>query len=145
MKRPTKLGIISGTLLTAILLTGCIDGSGSNSSGSAPPSSSEPTSWYMAVRAVDDEGQQGPYSNEVSGQVVPGQTVTLAWNAPNTALDGTCKVVGGYLIEMGTSSGVYTHSQTVQTNNTGLSCYPTGSNFCGNTYTCEVGITVPNG
>lgn len=99
--------------------------------------------WYLSVRAVSEDGQQGPFSNEVHGDLSPNQLITLVWNAPNTTLDGACTTISGYEIQMGGAPGVYTHAITVHSNFTGLSCVATGVNTCGNTYTCEVDVTVP--
>ncbi len=100
--------------------------------------------WYISTRAVDEAGRQSPYSNEVQGDFLANETVTLAWGAPNMALDGTCTTINGYEIQMGGTPGVYTHAITVHSNFAGLSCAATGVNACGNTYTCEVDVAVPS-
>jgi hypothetical protein len=142
MKKQRVQAILSLSAVAIALLSGC--GGGSNSSSGGATTTTQTTQWYMAVRAIDDEGQQGPLSNEASGQLTSGQTVTLAWNAPNTALDGTCTTVEGYIVEMGRNSGSYSHASVVNTGYIGLYCTATGSNYCGSTYTCEVDVTIPS-
>jgi len=144
MKHRSVLSILGTSALAIALLSGCDAGNTSSSSGNSSTGSQTTSQWYMAVRAVDEEGQQGPLSNEASGQLSPGQTVTLAWNAPNTSLDGTCTTVEGYIVEMGRNSGSYSHASVVNTGYIGFYCSATGSNYCGSTYSCEVAVTIPN-
>ncbi len=99
--------------------------------------------WYVAVQAIDDRGQESPDSNEASGDLTSGSVVTLAWTAPNMTLDGACTFVDSYRIKLGTSSGSYSHSVSVNVPSQGLSCTASGSNSCGSVETCETQLVIP--
>lgn len=99
--------------------------------------------WYVVVQAIDDRGQESPDSNEASGNLASGSVVTLAWTAPNMTLDGACTFVDSYRIKLGTASGSYSHSVSVNVDSQGLSCTGTGSNDCGSVETCETQLAIP--
>ncbi|MFW5452982.1 hypothetical protein [Thioalkalivibrio sulfidiphilus] len=95
------------------------------------------------MQAIDDRGQESPDSNEASGNLASGSVVTLAWTAPNMTLDGACTFVDSYRIKLGTTSGSYSHSVSVNVPSQGLSCTASGSNSCGSVETCETQLVIP--
>lgn len=122
-------------------LTGCGGGGGSSGGsivdggGTTSPTG---TTWYFAVRAYDNAGNQGPNSNEVSGTVPTGSSATLVWNPPTTSVDGSCAYdIAGYEVFYGQSSGQLGSSETVPASARTLACETTGSDACGDVLTCE--------
>jgi hypothetical protein len=150
---------LAGILGSILLLSACGGGGGGDGTtgaidqvppgasdpGTSTPGTSGPDTIYLAVRAVDFSGQNGPYSDEASARIEPGQEVTLVWQAPNTTVDGTgCTSVAEYVVSLGTTSNDYSEHVMVGSSSTALNCQATSTNSCGNVYTCELDFTVPS-
>jgi hypothetical protein len=153
-KNTRRLGLIV-LVGAAMLISACGGGGGGSAetsgavdqtdSGNTSPSPSTPDTIYLAVRAVDYAGQHGPYSQEVSAPLAPGQDVTLIWQAPNTTVDGQgCASVSEYVVSLGSMPGSYSEYVIARSSSTALFCRATGTNTCGNVYTCELDFTVPS-
>jgi hypothetical protein len=139
-----------------VLLSACGGGGGGDTGAVGTDEPSDPgttnpgtptagTTTYLAVRAVDFSGLNGPYSQELSARLQPGQAVTLTWQAPNTTMDGQgCTSVAEYVVSLGPESAEYTEHVIVRTSSTALLCEATGTNSCGDVYTCELDFTVPS-
>ncbi|WP_155999840.1 hypothetical protein [Thioalkalivibrio sulfidiphilus] len=147
MKLKLLLKTLPALLAAGFLLTGCGGGDGGSTSSSSGNTGSGTTStWYMAVRAFNSETEYSPYSNEAAGTLAAGSRVTLAWEAPTRTLDGQCTTVAGYVIEMGTRSGIYSHDVEVINGSNSLTCWATGTDDGCNTtiYTCEAQVQIPS-
>jgi hypothetical protein len=131
-----------GVCIVSALLAAC-GGGGGDGSGGASTGASNPgggtsgDQWFFAVRAYDDAGNVGPYSNEIQGSFADNSTAELTWTSPSRNVDGTCTYdLAGYRVAIGQRSGSYSQIVAIPVASQQVSCQATGSGSCGDVLTC---------
>jgi hypothetical protein len=131
-----------GVCIVSALLAACGGGGGDGSGGastgaSSPGGGTSGDQWFFAVRAYDDAGNVGPYSNEIQGSFADNSTAELTWTSPSQNVDSTCTYdLAGYRVAMGRSTGDYAQVEVIPVTSPSVSCRATGTSSCGDVYTC---------